>query len=99
VAQRLPPHYDVIIVPRGAPRTKPRALNVALDVARGELLCVYDAEDVPAPDQLRRAAVRFADDASVDVLQGKLTIANWRDGWLSFGIMAQPPQAALGISR
>ena len=83
-AERLPSRYDVIVVPPGKPRTKPRALNVALDVARGELLCVYDAEDEPAPDQLRRAAARFAADARLDAMQGKLTIANWRDGWLSF---------------
>jgi cellulose synthase/poly-beta-1,6-N-acetylglucosamine synthase-like glycosyltransferase len=83
-AERLPPRYDVIVVPAGQPRTKPRALNVALDVARGELLCVYDAEDEPAPDQLRRAAARFALDPGLDAMQGKLTIANWRDGWISF---------------
>ena len=70
--------------PPGNPRTKPRALNVALDETRGELLCVYDAEDEPAPDQLRRAAARFDSDPGLDALQGKLTIANWRDGWLSF---------------
>ncbi len=84
VAERLPPRYDVIVVPPGKPRTKPRALNVALDVARGAFVCVYDAEDVPAPDQLRRAAARFAADPSLTALQGRLTIANWRDGWLSF---------------
>jgi len=84
MAQRLPPRFDVVIAPPGKPRTKPRALNVALDVARGELVCVYDAEDEPAPDQLRRAAARFAEDASLDALQGRLTIANWRDCWLSF---------------
>ncbi len=84
IAERLPPRYDVIVVPPGKPRTKPRALNVALDVARGDLLCVYDAEDEPAPDQLRRAAARFAADATLDALQGRLTIANWRDCWLSF---------------
>ncbi len=84
MAERLPPRYDVIIAPPGQPRTKPRALNVALDVARGDLLCVYDAEDEPAPDQLRRAAARFADSPSLDALQGKLTIANWRDCWISF---------------
>ncbi len=84
MAERLPPRYDVVIVPPGKPRTKPRALNVALDVARGDLVCVYDAEDVPAPDQLRRAAARFAEDPTLDALQGRLTIANWRDCWLSF---------------
>jgi cellulose synthase/poly-beta-1,6-N-acetylglucosamine synthase-like glycosyltransferase len=84
MAERLPPRFDVVIAPPGKPRTKPRALNVALDVARGDLVCVYDAEDEPAPDQLRRAAARFAEDPALDALQGKLTIANWRDCWLSF---------------
>jgi len=35
-------------------------LNYALGQARGELLVVYDAEDVPEPDQLRLAASAFA---------------------------------------
>ena len=35
-------------------------LDYALPLARGELLVIYDAEDVPAPDQLRKAAARFA---------------------------------------
>jgi len=93
-AERLPSRYDVIVVPPGKPRTKPRALNVALDVARGELLCVYDAEDEPAPDQLRRAAARFAADVSLDAMQGKLTIANWRDGWLSFMFASNTPRCS-----
>jgi cellulose synthase/poly-beta-1,6-N-acetylglucosamine synthase-like glycosyltransferase len=82
-ALRLPPRYDVIVVPRGAPRTKPRALNVALAAARGELVVVYDAEDEPAPDQLRLAAARFADEPGLDALQARLTIANPADSWLS----------------
>jgi glycosyltransferase involved in cell wall biosynthesis len=83
-AERLPARFDVIVAPPGKPRTKPRALNMALDVARGELVAVYDAEDVPAPDQLRRAAARFAAAPELDALQGKLTIANHGDCWLSF---------------
>ncbi len=57
---RLPAYYEVIVAPPGEPRTKPRALNIALASARGDLLVVYDAEDAPAPDQLRLAASRFA---------------------------------------
>lgn len=57
---RLPPHFRVVVVPVGAPRTKPKALNYALPGARGDLLVIYDAEDAPEPDQLRRAAERFA---------------------------------------
>jgi len=83
-AQRLGPRFDVVVAPPGRPRTKPRALNVALEAARGELVCVFDAEDEPAPDQLRQAAAQFAAEPDVDALQGRLTIGNWRETWISF---------------
>src|SRR5271169_4653693 len=82
-ALRLPPRYDVIVVPPGAPSTKPRALNVALGAARGDLLVVFDAEDEPAPNQLRLAAARFAANADVDCLQARLAVENAADSWLS----------------
>lgn len=50
------PDFRLIDVPRGFPRTKPRALTYALAFARGALVAVYDAEDRPDPDQLRKAA-------------------------------------------
>lgn len=56
----LPPNFRVIVVPEGYPRTKPRALNHALRLARGELAVVYDAEDQPHPLQMREAAQKFA---------------------------------------
>ncbi|MET3889779.1 cellulose synthase/poly-beta-1,6-N-acetylglucosamine synthase-like glycosyltransferase [Bosea sp. OAE506] len=55
----LPPQIQVTIVPPGDPRTKPRALNLALIEARGELFTIFDAEDIPDPQQLRMAAARF----------------------------------------
>ncbi len=82
-ALRLPPRYDVIVAPPGLPLTKPRALNMALAVTRGDYLVVYDAEDEPDRDQLRLAAARFAADPEIDALQARLTIANAGDGWLS----------------
>jgi cellulose synthase/poly-beta-1,6-N-acetylglucosamine synthase-like glycosyltransferase len=48
----LPDHMEVIVVPRGGPQTKPKALNYALQFARGELITVFDAEDLPDPDDL-----------------------------------------------
>ncbi len=56
----LPPNMEILVVPPGTPRTKPRALNYGLAFARGELVTIYDAEDVPHPAQLRVAASRFA---------------------------------------
>ena len=47
------------MVPDRQPRTKPKALNYALQFATGDLAVIYDAEDRPEPDQLRKAATQF----------------------------------------
>ena len=83
VELRLPSRYEVIVAPSGEPQTKPRALNIALSGAQGELIVVYDAEDVPAPGQLRLAASRFAVDKDLDCLQARLAIRNHGESWLS----------------
>ncbi|MDE2364239.1 MAG: glycosyltransferase [Hyphomicrobiales bacterium] len=76
--------YDLIVAPPGLPRTKPRALDIALPFARGRLLAVFDAEDVPEPDQLRRAAARFARaGADLGCVQAHLAIDNAQDNWLT----------------
>ena len=72
-----PPFMRTVVVPPGVPRTKPRALNVGLALARGTLLTVYDAEDRPDPRQLRAAAARYASaPARLACLQGRLAITN-----------------------
>ncbi|MFN8123802.1 MAG: glycosyltransferase [Thermoleophilia bacterium] len=55
-----PPWMRVEVVPPGLPRTKPRALMHGLGLARGTLLAVFYAEDVPDARQLRDAAAVFA---------------------------------------
>jgi cellulose synthase/poly-beta-1,6-N-acetylglucosamine synthase-like glycosyltransferase len=55
----LPGNVEIIVVPELDPRTKPKALNYALPLARGEYLVIYDAEDWPERDQLRRAFHAF----------------------------------------
>lgn len=83
-ARALPPFMQVMIVPHGRPQTKPRALNLALAEARGELFTIFDAEDVPDPRQLRLAAARFLrSDAELVCLQAHLVIDNPDDSWLS----------------
>ncbi len=78
------PIHDIVIAPPGQPRTKPRALNIGLACARGDLITVYDAEDDPAPLQLRRAAAAFARaPQSLGCLQCPLAIDNARDSWLA----------------
>jgi cellulose synthase/poly-beta-1,6-N-acetylglucosamine synthase-like glycosyltransferase len=56
----LPAGFQVLIAPPGSPQTKPRACNIGLERARGDLVVIYDAEDAPDPGQLREAAARFA---------------------------------------
>jgi len=74
-ALALPAFIQVLVVPQGTPKTKPRACNHALDRARGELVVIYDAEDMPDPGQLREAAARFAaSDPNVACLQAPLRI-------------------------
>ena len=47
----------MVVVPPAEPRTKPKALNFGLTLARGDIVAVYDVEDEPDVLQLRRAAV------------------------------------------
>jgi cellulose synthase/poly-beta-1,6-N-acetylglucosamine synthase-like glycosyltransferase len=83
-AASLPGFVEVIFAPPGEPRTKPRALNVALPLARGEFVTVYDAEDVPDPGQLRLAVSYFRRSGpDVACLQARLVIDNVADCWLT----------------
>lgn len=89
----LPQYFEIIVVPGGKPQTKPRALNYALQFARGELLTIYDAEDIPEPFQLRKAAEHFAAAPKrLACLQAELAFYNPNENWLTRGIMAQMPQ-------
>ncbi len=54
------PRFDVVVVPPSRPRTKPKALDFALATVAADYVTVYDAEDRPEPDQLRRAVAAFA---------------------------------------
>jgi glycosyltransferase XagB len=83
-AAELPRWMRVVVVPEGAVKTKPRALNHALDYARGAIIGVYDAEDAPDPDQLRQVVARFQRSGpEVACLQGVLDYYNPRTNWLS----------------
>jgi hypothetical protein len=83
-ATRLPGWARAIVVPPGTPRTKPRALNYALRFARGDVVGIWDAEDAPAEDQLRRVAARFAAaPPEVACLQGRLTFYNVGRSWVT----------------
>jgi cellulose synthase/poly-beta-1,6-N-acetylglucosamine synthase-like glycosyltransferase len=80
----LPPWMRVVIAPVGRVKTKPRALNFGLTQCRGSIIGVYDAEDAPEPDQIRRVVDRFHQRGSeVACLQGVLDYYNPRTNWLA----------------
>ena len=73
----LPAFVRIVVVPDGQPRTKPKACNVGLNFAHGEFLVIYDAEDRPAPDQLRKAVAAFrAAPPEMICLQARLSYWN-----------------------
>jgi cellulose synthase/poly-beta-1,6-N-acetylglucosamine synthase-like glycosyltransferase len=79
---RIP--LTVIPVPASGPRTKPKALNVALPFARGAFTVIYDAEDRPEADQLRGALRAFrAGGKRLACVQARLCIDNTADSWLA----------------
>ena len=57
--QELPENFEVVVVPHSKPKTKPKAMNYGLKFARGEYLVIYDAEDVPDTDQMKKAVLAY----------------------------------------
>lgn len=81
---RLPAAHRIICVPAALPRTKPKALNFALERCTGEFVVIYDAEDRPNPLQLKEAWSRFRNSqASLACLQAPLDISNGGQSLLS----------------
>lgn len=81
---KLPFWMRVVTVPDGPIRTKPRALNYALNFCRGSIIGVWDAEDRPEPDQLHKVARHFdRAPAEVACVQGALDFYNPRTNWLA----------------
>lgn len=80
----MPAFFRIVVVPDGEPRTKPKACNVGLGFARGEFLVIFDAEDRPDPDQLRKAVAMFrANGPELVCLQGRLNYHNWDENLLT----------------
>lgn len=74
---KLPRHFSVVIVPHSMPKTKPKACNHGLMLANSEYAVIYDAEDVPQSDQLKKAVVAFEQAPGyIACLQAKLNFYN-----------------------
>ncbi|MEP9352889.1 glycosyltransferase [Xanthobacter sp. KR7-65] len=106
-ARALPPHMEEVAVAPVGPRTKPKALDAALPFARGAFVAIYDAEDLPEPDQLRRAVDAFRRGGpQVGCVQARLCIDNGADSWIADQFAAEyagqfdvllPVLSALGL--
>jgi glycosyltransferase involved in cell wall biosynthesis len=73
----LPPHFKLVVVPDAPPKTKPKACNYGLLQAIGKYVVIYDAEDRPDPDQLKKVVIAFEKaDPRVTCIQAKLNYFN-----------------------
>ncbi len=76
--------FEIIRVPKSHPKTKPKACNYALHFARGELCVVFDAEDMPEPDQLKKAVALFnRSPPEVVCVQARLNYFNRQENFLT----------------
>ncbi|MEM9168692.1 MAG: glycosyltransferase family 2 protein [Pseudomonadota bacterium] len=81
---KLDERFHVVKLPATEPRTKPKACNFGLFQAASDLIVIYDAEDMPEPDQLRKAAAVFAQaDPDVACVQARLNYYNAKENWLT----------------
>ena len=54
-----PTFFRFLLIPPSHPRTKPKACNYGVPFCRGEYVTIYDAEDIPEPDQLKKSVLAF----------------------------------------
>ena len=87
----LPSYANVVLSIPGAPGTKPSACDFGLHHATGEYTVIFDSEDSPDPQILRKAVRDFGQAApEVACLQARLLFWNirsvrrpWRTEWLA----------------
>jgi cellulose synthase/poly-beta-1,6-N-acetylglucosamine synthase-like glycosyltransferase len=83
-AAPLPSWIRLLVLPPGEPRTKPRALNLALDFCEGEIVGIIDAEDRPDAGQLRAVAETLRGAAPrIACVQCQLAWYNARENWIT----------------
>ena len=86
---RMRPHFRIVPVPKGDVQTKPRALNYGLSLARGQYVCIYDAEDQMHTTQIKAAVRAFQRDrgqrptARLACVQAPLIPHNDDESWIA----------------
>lgn len=80
----------IVLVPPADPRTKPKACNYGLYFAAGDMVTIYDAEDLPEPLQLRRVVAAFRSlPETVACVQAKLVYHNGHQNILTAWFTAE----------
>ncbi len=81
---KLPAYFKIIVVPHSFPKTKPKACNYGLSIATGEYVVIYDAEDRPDPQQLKKVHMAFNElGPGYGCIQCKLNYFNPHDNLLT----------------
>ncbi|WP_284251736.1 glycosyltransferase [Litorihabitans aurantiacus] len=76
------PHHVRVSVDRALHKSKPHQLNTALRMCRGDVVGVFDAESLAAPDLLRSVDGAFRA-TGADAVQGAVQLVNHRDSWFA----------------
>jgi len=75
-------HSNVKVLQQPISHGKPSALNYGLKHSKGELIAVFDADNVPAKDALLKAAAYF-EDPTVGAVQGRTLSINSQENMLT----------------
>lgn len=85
VAERVAaahPERVRVVVDHNVPKNKPKALNTALPLCRGDVVGVFDAEDEVDAGLLRQVDASFSA-TGAHVVQGGVQLMNFRSSWYS----------------
>ena len=80
----LPPYFQLLVVPDSQPKTKPKACNYGIQQATGKFVVIFDAEDQPDPDQLKKVLLAWErSEDNVVCVQCKLNYFNTEQNLLT----------------
>lgn len=86
----LPKYFEIKIIPHSLPKTKPKALNFGLGYAQGDYIVIYDAEDIPDSNQLKKAVLAFHKAGKKTIcIQAKLNFYNPHQNLLTRAFTAE----------
>ncbi len=84
IEAELPPYFQLLVVPDSQPKTKPKACNYGIQQATGKFVVIFDAEDQPDPDQLKKVLLAWErSEDNVVCVQCKLNYFNTEQNLLT----------------